>query len=112
MPRDETFTVDRAGALCRSVVPARGRPYVHRCERACLEKVAHAIDEAADRGATLEEVSAAEGLPHTQVAVALAFLKERGCVTVEGRRTYPACGSVHLDAMLEYHASREQARDA
>ena len=108
MERDETFSVDRAGALCRSVVPRRGRPYVHRCEPASLETVAHAIDEALGKGVTLEEVAAAEGLPHTQVAVALAFLKERGCVAVEGRRSYAAGGCAHLDAMTEYHALREK----
>ena len=108
MERDETFSVDRAGALCRSVVPRKGRPYVHRCEPASLEKVAHAIDEAGGKGATLEEIAAAEGLPFTQAAVALAFLKERGCVVVEGRQSYPASGCVHLDAMTEYHALREK----
>lgn len=106
--RDETFSIDRAGALCRSVVPRRGRPYVHRCERASLEKVAHAIDEAAEKGVTLDEIAAAEDLPFTHVAVALAFLKERGCVAVEGRRSYPASGCVHIDAMPEYHALREE----
>lgn len=106
--RDETFSVDRAGALCRSVVPRRGRPYVHRCEAASLEKVAFALDEAAAKGATVDEVAAAEGLPHTQVAVAFAFLKERGCVTVEGRRSYPASGCVHIDSLVEYCVLRDK----
>ncbi len=110
--RDETFSVDRAGALCRSVVPRRGRPYVHRCELGSFEKVAHAIDEASDKGCTLEQIAAAEGLPHTQVAVAMAFLKERGCVVVEGRRTFPACSGVHIDAMIEFHALAGQASGA
>lgn len=89
-------------------MPARGEPYQHRCELAAFEAVAHAAEEAAGEGFTLEEIADAEGLPFSQVAAALAFLKERGCVTVEGRRTYPAGGSVHLDAMTEYHALREK----
>ncbi len=32
--RIETFAVDRRGDLVRQVVPARGRPYEHRCSLA------------------------------------------------------------------------------
>lgn len=103
----ETFHIDRKGMLVRSVVPTRGEPYEHRCRPETYEALAHAIDEAADRGCTIEELAASEGVPMTQVAVAIAFLKERGCISVEGRRSYPATGSVHLDAMVEFHALRE-----
>lgn len=48
-----------------------------------------------------------EGLPFTQVAVALAFLKERGIVDTRYRRNYAATRSVHLDAMTEFYAIGE-----
>ncbi|MDQ7014635.1 MAG: hypothetical protein Q9O74_12185 [Planctomycetota bacterium] len=101
--REEHFTLDRRGALLRSVTPRRGTPYEHRCTLESFEAVAHAIDEAA-AGFVLEEIIAAEDLPSSQAATAIAFLKERGCVRVEGKRSYPASGCVHLDAMTEYHA--------
>ena len=106
--RSDEFSIDRQGALIRDVVPARGEPYRHRCTLAAFEAVAHAIDEAGEAGFTLEEIAADEDLPSTQVAVATAFLKERGAIITERRRSYPASGSVHLDAMVEFHALREQ----
>jgi hypothetical protein len=107
--RIDEFSIDRQGALIRNVVPARGEPYRHRCTLAAFEAVAHAIDEAGEAGFTLEEIAAREDLPSTQVAVATAFLKERGAIITERRRSYPASGSVHLDAMVEFHALRERA---
>jgi hypothetical protein len=104
--RIDEFSIDRAGALVRDVVPARGEPYRHRCLPATFETVAHAIDEAGEAGVTLEELAAREDLPSSQVAVALAL--QRGIVTVQGRRSYPASGCVHLDAMVEFHALRER----
>ena len=101
--RDERFEV-LGGHLVRKVVPARGEPYDHRCPLASFERVAHAIDETGDDGFTLESLVEVEGLPFTQVAVALAFMKEHGCVTTRYRRTYAATNAVHLDAMTEYHA--------
>ncbi len=106
--RDERFEV-LGGHLVRKVVPARGEPYDHRCPLAAFERVAHAIDETGDDGFTLESLVEAEGLPFTQVAVALAFMKERGSVTTRYRRNYAATGAVHLDAMIEYHALAEKA---
>ncbi|MCC7388312.1 MAG: hypothetical protein IT431_06050, partial [Phycisphaerales bacterium] len=44
----------------------------------------------------------------SQVATALAFLKERGCVVTEGRRSYAPGPGVFEDAMTEYHALREK----
>ncbi|MBZ0171918.1 MAG: hypothetical protein K8E66_06025 [Phycisphaerales bacterium] len=108
MPREETFTVDRSGALVRSVVPRRGEPYQHRCLFETFRSVAYAIDEAAGEGFTLEEIVEAEDLPSSQVATALAFLKERGCVVTEGRRSFAAGPGAFEDAMTEYHALREK----
>ena len=104
--RDETFAV-LDGHLVRTVTPARGKPYEHRCPLASFEKVSHAIDEAGGDGFTLETLVAYEDLPFTRVAVALAFLKERGCVTTRYRRNYAASDGVHLDAMTEFHALAE-----
>ena len=104
--RDETFTM-LDGHLVRAVAPARGKPYRHRCPLASFERVAHAIDETGGDGFTLETLVEHEDLPFTQVAVALAFMKERGCVTTRYRRSYAATDGVHLDAMTEYHALAE-----
>ena len=101
--RIETFEV-RDGRLVRSVVPARGKPCEHRCPRESFATVAHAVDEFGEAGFTLETLVEREPLPFTQVAVALAFLKERGVIETRYRRNYAATDSVHLDAMTEFHA--------
>ena len=104
--RDETFEVID-DHLIRKVVPRRGEPYEHRCPRASFEHVAHAIDEAGNEGFTLESLAEREDLPFTQVAVALAFLKERGIVETRYRRNYAATQCAHLDAMTEFCALAE-----
>jgi len=105
--RDETFSVDRNGMLVRAVVPRRGRAYEHRCSLETLVAVCHRFDEHGE-GDTVETIAKAIDAPITQVATAMAFLLERGIVTVEHRRNYPATIDVHLDAMTEYHALREK----
>ena len=109
MQLDETFTIiDRV--MVRSVVPKRGTPYQHTCELAVYENVAHTIDELDRAGFTLDDLQARTQAPHSQVAVALAFLKERGCIVPSVRRKHVAAsGAVHLDAMTEWHALREKA---
>ena len=107
LPLDETFIVDR-DHLVRSVVPVRGKPYEHRCPQASYESVAHAADEMSS-GITLERLRAATNLPFTAIAVALAFMKERGCVVLERGRTNRAASKfLFEDAMIEYHALREK----
>lgn len=101
--RNEAFEV-ADDHLVRKVAPRRGEPYEHRCPRASFEQVAHAVDELASEGFTLESLVQREDLPFTQVAVALAFLKERGIVETRYRRNYAATDGVHLDAMTEYFA--------
>jgi transcription initiation factor IIE alpha subunit len=79
--------------------------YVHRCTREIYQAVAHTIEEHAapgSDGTTLEELVAKMDAPFTQVNVALAFLKERGCVEVRRRRTYPASAALYEDAMVEF----------
>ena len=107
-PISETFTVE-ADHLARHIVPQRGQPYTHRCPLASLVEVAHAFNEAAGQGLTLDELSARTGLPNNAVNTAFAFLKERGIVVPGHRRTHvSASRDVYLDAMTEYHALRER----
>lgn len=110
MSREVEFAV-LDGALEMRVVPRRRRPYTHRCSREVYEEVARDI-EAAPRGATIEEVRDRLELPHTQVAVALAFMKERGCVEVRRRRSHPASRVTFEDAMVEYLALEHGAAGA
>jgi hypothetical protein len=101
------------GCLVRDVVGGDGRTYTHRCQRQTFETVAHAIEEtpAEGDGTTLMHIARQEYLPFTQVNVALEFLKERGIVDVRHRRCYPGTRSVHLDAMVEFHALSETPQD-
>jgi hypothetical protein len=110
--RDVRFRVED-GDLVRLVTGARGRAYEHRCSLKHYETVAHAVSEtpAQGEGTSLTDVARREGLPYTQVNVALEFLKERGIVGVRHRRCYPATsGDVYLDAMCEFHALAEEQR--
>jgi len=109
--RNESFEVFD-GHLVRKVVPVRGQPYEHRCPQASFEQIAHAAEELGEQGFTLETIvdyerSAGRDVTFTQVAVVLAFLKERGLLDTRYRRNYAATDAVHLDAMTEYHALAE-----
>lgn len=104
--RVETFVVVD-DHLIRRVVPERGTPYEHRCPRRSLEQVACAVEEAGGAGFTLRTLVQHEDMRFTQVAVALAFLKERGIVETRYRRCYAATPNAHLDAMTEFHALAE-----
>jgi hypothetical protein len=112
--RSEHFAV-AGDHLVRSVVPARGIPYEHRCPRAAYETIAHAAElfstESGNRGFTLEELAEAAGTPSTQAAVALAFMKERGCVVTRYRRNFAAGGCLFEDAMTEYWALAEMGKE-
>jgi len=91
--------------LIRTVVKPDCSSYQHRCSLDSYQAVAHYIDEYATDGVTTNGLW--DGLPDvpcTQAAIALAFLKERGCVTVRHRRCYPASSSLIEDALLEFHA--------
>ena len=108
LPRVESFEVED-DHLIRKVVPRRGEPYEHRCSRASFEQVAHAINELGDETFTLKLLVKREDLPFTQVAVALAFLKERDIVDTRYRRNYAATDSAPLDAMTEFCALAENS---
>jgi hypothetical protein len=106
--RDEAFGV-LDGHLVRKVVPVRGKPYEHRCPLEAFEQIAHAAEELGEQGFTLEslvdrERRAGRDVTFTNVAVALAFLRERSILDVRYRRNYAATDAVYLDAMTEYHA--------
>jgi hypothetical protein len=100
--------------LIRTVTGGDGRTYTHRCSLDVFEKVAWALEEtpAEGGGIAINEIAAAENLPHTHVDVTLAFLHERGIIQRRHRRNYPASTSVHLDAMVEWHALREEPKPA
>ena len=78
------------------------RNYTHRCTRDVFREVAYAIEDHAAGGTTLEQIVDAIDAPYTQVNVALAFMKERGCVERRHRRTFPASDIVYEDAMIEF----------
>lgn len=105
---NETFSVQES-VLTRSVMPKRGTPYQHTCDKDVFEAVAHAIDELNGATFTYEEVRQTLDAPFTQVAVAIAFLRERGLIeTVQRRRSVAATDDVYLDAMIEWHALCEE----
>lgn len=109
----ETFSITLCGDLLRSVVPNRGAPYEHTCRRETFEAVAWAIDQRGGLPFTNEVIRDTVDLPFTQVMVAMAFLKERGCITSERRRAHVAASGVfYEDAMIEWHALREGAPGA
>ena len=119
MPRqlDETFIVDAAsGALLRRVVPKRGKPYEHMCTKQVYDDVTYAIEQMGSASFTMEDIRAKAGggdeanmPPWSQVAVAIAFLKERSCIVpARERRHVAASDFVYEDALIEYHALREK----
>ncbi|MEM7577505.1 MAG: hypothetical protein AAF328_08525 [Planctomycetota bacterium] len=109
--RDVTFdVVDDHLEMTVAFPDQADRNYIHRCTRNIFETVAHTIEEQATAGSTLEDLVAALDAPFTQVNVALAFLKERGCVKVRRRRSYPASAALYEDAMVEYLVLAEAPR--
>lgn len=100
----QTFTAcDRF--LVRTAHRRDGSSYQHRCSLAAYKAVVHYLDEHVEAGVTTNELW--DGLPEvpcTQAAIALAFLKERGCVVVRRRRCYPASDFLLEDALIEFHA--------
>jgi len=106
--RDESFAIEH-DHLVRRVTPRKGDAYEHRCEKECYEAIAHEIDDLNGEPFVLEDLRQRTGLPWTQVAVAIAFLKERSCVIPCHGRNHQAAGTaVYEDAMIEWHALREK----
>ena len=98
----------RHNHLVRTVMGADGRSYAQRCSQETYTAVADAAQSAGADGVTIASLVAALGAPFTQVNVALEFLKERGCVEVHFRRSYPASNFVFEDALLEFYALKQQ----
>ena len=110
--REVRFEVQR-GHLVRHVKLKDGRSYSHRCTLAALQEVAWTIEERADSGVTTNELwEALPDVPCTQASLALAFMKDRGCVVTESRRCYPASGALFEDVMIEFHVLIEAAESA
>ena len=99
------------GHLVRTVTAADGRSYIHRCSREVYESVAHAMQSVGPDGTTGATLAAALDVPYTQVNVAIEFLKERSCVQTRHRRNYPASDIVFEDAMIEFCALAEGAKE-
>ena len=97
--------------LVRAVTGEDGRGYTHRCEHETYRGVAWAFEGCGGEGLTIPSLAEALDLPSTQVAVALDFLKERGCVVTRCRRNYPASGFVYEDALIEWHALADGDQD-
>ncbi len=109
--RNETFAVE-ADHLIRRVAPCRGKPYEHRCPCEAFAQISYAAEELGGQGFTMDslleyERNAGRYVSFTNVAVTLAFLRERGILDVRYRRNYSATDSVHLDAMIEFCALAE-----
>lgn len=96
------------GFLVRNVLPRSGRRYEHRCSRAGFAAVVTYIEEHATEGVTCGDLwRYLEDVPASAAAVALAFLKERGCVVTRRKRSYPASDVFAEDAMCEFWALAE-----
>jgi len=107
--RCETFSI-QDGVLFRRVVPRRGEPYEHTCTERVYKDVAYAIEQLGATTFTGEDIRDAINAPFTQVAVAIVFLKDRGCIVPAHERRHHAAGDfVYEDALIEYHALREGA---
>jgi hypothetical protein len=105
-PVDErqSFTVE-LGHLVRTVAKADGSTYSHRCSIASYKAIAHFIEENAGQGVTTGSLwEAVPDVPCTQASVAVAYMKERGCLTVRQRRMFPTSRFFFEDAMIEYYA--------
>ena len=107
----QTFHVERHH-LVRWVALRDGRTYAHRCALGSFEAVVHYIDEHAGEGVTTTMLwETLPEVPCTQASVAAAFLKERGCLDVRGRRIFLASNVFFEDAMTEIHALAEEPPD-
>jgi len=100
----QAFTVE-LGHLVRAVTKRDGGTYSHRCSLESYKAVAHFIDENGAAGVTTGMLwEAVPDVPCTQASVAVAFMKERGCLEARHRRLFPTSEFFVEDALLEYHA--------
>jgi hypothetical protein len=105
----QSFVIEQ-GCLIRIVATRQGRTYRHRCWRESYQAVAHCIEEHATAGVTTNMLWEAEtDVPCSQASVAVAFMKERGCLAVRHRRMFPTSEFFLEDAMIEFCALEHQA---
>lgn len=99
--REEEYGVCQ-NRLIRKVQPRRGKGYEHHCPIDTFREVCMTIDEW-DGAFVYEDIQAATDRPHSQVATAIAFLKERGTIVpVPGRRHQAATEDTLIDGMVEW----------
>jgi len=104
----QEFTVQR-GWLVRKVQTTKGGTYQHRCSLEAFKAVCWFIEEHAGDGVTSGMLwQSLSDVPCTQSAVAVAFLKERGCLAVERRRFHPTSRAFFEDALVEFYALAEK----
>jgi hypothetical protein len=104
----EAFSSEQ-GRLVRTVVTRTGDTYSQRCSPASFEAVARYVESHAADGVTTPMLwEALAEVPCTQASVAVAFLKERGCLVVRHRRMFPASDCFFEDALVEFHALAEE----
>jgi len=104
--RIESFSIEN-DLLVRRVGPKRGTPYEHTCAKQVYDDVAWAIEQRGSRSFTGEDIRDAIDAPFTQVAVAIAFLKDRGSIVPARERKHRAASDfVYEDALIEWHALR------
>lgn len=107
--REQSFRIED-GLLIRTVTPRSGQTYEHSCTEQVYQEMAHAIDALDGAAFTGDSIRVQIDAPFTQVAVAVAFMRERGCLAPERRRRSSAASDlVFEDAMIEWHALREGA---
>lgn len=105
----QTFAIE-LGHLVRTVETRDGRTYSHRCSLESYKAVAHFIEENGAAGVTTGMLwEAMPDVPCTQASVAVAFMKERGCLDARHRRLFPTSAFFVEDALLEYHALEHKA---
>ncbi len=114
-PLDETFRHNH-GFLEVTRTPRSGKTYTQHCDYVTFRALVNMLelfavtDEAFTLPVILDHV---QGHPMTQIAVALAFLKERGIVVPTGvaKTSMVAEGyraGLYEDAMCEWHALYEE----
>lgn len=89
-----------------------GTPYRHSCPLESFTAIAHAIEAAGNQGVSREDLHQRTGTAWTRINVALVFLDERSILQRAGKRgrlVVSASRTLVEDAMVEYHALREEA---
>jgi len=100
----QTFSLD-GDFLIRKVVTCTGH-YSHKCSLRSFKEVLHYLE--LNDGVTSNTMWNELDIPCTQISVALAFLKERGCVVVDGRKVYSSSDVLYEDGMTELYAMESQ----